>query len=335
LNGSEIGRHIGKGYTAFVLDLGPHLRFGEANTLLVRADNSFNESMLPRGKSSDWAHDGGIYRPVDLLVTPKTFVERIQVDAQPDLASGQATVAVSAVVRNVSTAAWEGSIAYRVVEDATGLTVSAPAATAVRLAPGDLHRAMVELSSGHVCATTFGIRKIEARADVHNNGFFLNGERVRLMGAERMAGSNPEFGMAEPAEWIAHDHADLKELNCVYTRVHWPQDRRVLDWCDRHGILIQTEVPAWGGATFKDMGPEPSPEIMNNGLEQLREMIERDRNHPCIFSWGVSNEIDGQNPPAYAFTKRITKRPSAWILAGWFPTPPTRCRRLRRRTSRA
>ena len=44
---------------------------------------------------------------------------------------------------------------------------------------------------------------------------------------------------------------------------------------------------------------------MNNGLEQLREMIERDRNHPCIFSWGVCNEIGGQNPPAYAFAKRM------------------------------
>jgi beta-glucuronidase len=44
---------------------------------------------------------------------------------------------------------------------------------------------------------------------------------------------------------------------------------------------------------------------MNNGLDQLREMIERDRNHPCIFSWGVCNEINGQNPPAYAFAKRM------------------------------
>ena len=44
---------------------------------------------------------------------------------------------------------------------------------------------------------------------------------------------------------------------------------------------------------------------MNNGLEQLREMIARDRNHPCIFSWGMCNEIGGQNPPAYAFAKRM------------------------------
>ena len=62
--------------------------------------------------------------------------------------------------------------------------------------------------------------------------------------------------------------------------MHWPQDRRVLDWCDRHGILIQTEVPAWGSATFQGMTNEPSAAILNNGLEQLREMIARDRNHP-------------------------------------------------------
>jgi beta-galactosidase len=111
--------------------------------------------------------------------------------------------------------------------------------------------------------------------------------------------------MAEPASWIEHDHDDLKNLNCVFTRVHWPQDKRVLDYCDRHGIFLQTEVPTWGPDTFKDMKDEPDPEIMQNGLEQLQEMIARDRNHPCIFSWGLCNEINGQNPPAYKFAKRM------------------------------
>jgi len=53
------------------------------------------------------------------------------------------------------------------------------------------------------------------------------------------------------------------------------------------------------------MHEQPDSGLMNNGLEQLREMIDRDRNHPCIFSWGVCNEIGGQNPPAYAFAKRM------------------------------
>ena len=164
-----------------------------------------------------------------------------------------------------------------------------------------MYRLIARLSSGHIFETTFGIRLIEARG----GAFYLNGERVRLTGVERMAGSNPEYGMAEPAHWIAHDHADMKELNCIYTRVHWQQDRRVLDYCDRHGIPIQTEVPIWGGDTFRGMGAEPDADIMQNGLEQLRETIARDRNHPCIFSWGICNEINGQNPPAAAFARRM------------------------------
>ena len=153
----------------------------------------------------------------------------------------------------------------------------------------------------HSYETTFGVRSFEVR----DGGFYLNGERVRLMGVERMAGSNPAFGMAEPSHWIEHDHDDLKRLNCVFTRVHWPQDRRVLDYCDRHGILIQSEVPAWGADTFKGMEREPSATILQNGIDQLTEMIQRDRNHPCIFAWGLCNEIGGQNPAAYEFARRL------------------------------
>ena len=151
----------------------------------------------------------------------------------------------------------------------------------------------------HALESTFGVRSIE----IKDAGFYLNDMRVWLAGVDRMAGSNPEFGIAEPAAWLTHDHDDLKKLNCVFTRVHWQQDRRVLEYCDRHGILIQTEVPTWGPDTFEGMGNKPAAEIMENGIEQLREMIARDRNHPCIFSWGPCNEINGQNPPAYEFAK--------------------------------
>jgi beta-galactosidase len=111
--------------------------------------------------------------------------------------------------------------------------------------------------------------------------------------------------MAEPLQWIEHDHRDLKHLNCVFSRVHWPQDKRVLEYCDRHGILMQEEVPAWGYETFAGMSSQPDAGLMQNGLEQLREMVARDRNHPCIVSWGLCNEIVGQNPPAYNFAKTM------------------------------
>ena len=325
MNGTEVGKHTGKGYTAFTCDISQHLQPGKSNTIVVRTDNTFDESMLPRGRSSDWAHDGGIYRPVQLLITPKVFIESAAVDSEPNLTTREATLDITITLRNVLSTPWDGRIAFRVIDEETGnAVISETAGMAVKLAPGEkkpfkmpaaklgepklwhfdhphLYQLALELSNGHTQQITFGIRKIETRA----GGFYLNGERVRLMGAERMAGSNPEYGMAEPESWIDHDHGDMKDLNCIYTRVHWPQDRRVLEWCDRHGMFIQTEVPTWGSDTFKGMQDKPSPDIMNNGLEQLREMIERDRNHPCIFSWGVCNETNGQNPPAYTFAKTM------------------------------
>ena len=311
VNGKPAGEHRRKGYTAFFLDLSALLIYGARNSIRVDVTNAFDEEMLPRGRSSDWAHDGGIYRPVWLHATPQTYVERVEIDAEPGAGSGPATVEARLVVAN-GAAATQAS--WRIVEDKGGWI----AAEGKGLASGGvktqietpllwhfdhphLYRLEVELDSGHRYSETFGIKKFEVR----DRAFFLNGEKVKLMGVERMAGSNPSYGMAEPKEWLDHDHADMRELNCVYTRVHWPQDKRTLDYCDRHGIMIQTEVPTWGPQTFAGMKQEPSAALMTNGLEQLREMIARDRNHPSICSWGVCNEIGGQNPPAYHFAKRM------------------------------
>jgi beta-galactosidase len=327
VNGVLAGEHVGKGYTSFTLDITRAIQAGRTNTIALRVDNDFNQNMVPRGRSSDWAHDGGIYRPVQILVTPSTFVEHADVDAVPDLTSGDAKLTIAAYFRNASTEPWKGTVSFRIAEEndpspvwthspSEVFSISAQAAQKISfettLAKAklwhfdspNLYRLECSISDdreSHRFLTTFGIRKFEIR----DGAFHLNGERVRLMGVERMAGSNPQFGMAEPTEWINHDHDDMKHLNCVFTRVHWPQDKRVLDYCDRHGILMQSEVPAWGPDTFAGMTSRPDADILQNGLEQLREMIARDRNHPSVVVWGLCNEINGQSPPAYQFAKRM------------------------------
>jgi beta-galactosidase len=328
VNGNEAGKHLRKGYTAFDFDITRLLHDGTDNVVVVLVNSDFDPHMLPRGHSSDWTHDGGIYRPVSLLITPKVYIERVNVESVPDLQKGAASLAISVVLRNSTGQPFKGELSVQALDEATGLPVLQERNVAsVNVGSGQsiaqqlptlkvanpklwhfdapsLYSLSIVLNGGqtsHEETTVFGIRSIE----VKDGSFRLNGERVSLMGVERMAGSNPSYGMAEPSSWIDHDHDDLKNLNCVFTRVHWPQDKRVLDYCDRHGIFIQTEVPTWGPDTFKDMKDEPDPDIMQNGLEQLQEMIARDRNHPCIFSWGLCNEINGQNPPAYNFAKRM------------------------------
>jgi beta-galactosidase len=327
VNGQLAGEHARKGYTAFTFDITNLVRWDRTNAIAVRVDNAFNDRMLPRGQSSDWANDGGIFRPVQLLVTPKTFIERVDVDAVPNLASADGNLTITASIRNTGPATSTGNASFCITEEQEPVKVlPAPPVKSFSIKSGasetltlkatllkaklwhfdhpHLYRLEFSISdrnTTHRFSTTFGVRKFEIR----DGKFYLNGEPVRLMGVERMAGSNPEFGMAEPTEWIAHDHADMKYLNCVFTRVHWPQDKRVLDYCDRHGILIQTEIPAWGPDTFKGMAAAPDADILENGLEQLREMIARDFNHPSVIAWGMCNEIGGQNPPAYQFAKRM------------------------------
>jgi beta-glucuronidase len=68
---------------------------------------------------------------------------------------------------------------------------------------------------------------------------------------------------------------------------------------------------------------------MNNGLEQLREMLRRDRNHPSICTWGLCNEVNGQNPVAKEFIKRMyaeakrldPTRPCTYAAHSLFKTP--------------
>ena len=331
VNGKRAGEHVGKGYTAFALDITALLEYGRRNTVAVRVDNSFTTTMLPRDNSYDWTPDGGITRPVLLIVTDPVYIEYVWVDAVPDARGAAASLTLKAVIRNSTDEPADLDLGYRIVDEKSGLVVREdPSAFAVEIPAGTTREAtlpeiilndprlwhfdrpnMYALETSisrkgevlHRLSATFGVRKIEVRG----TEFLLNGEPVRLAGVERMAGSRPDFGMAEPGSWIEHDHDDLKELNCVFTRVHWQQDRRVMDYCDRKGILIQVEVPTWGPGTFLKLEGNQLDALTANGLEQLREMIARERNHPCVFSWGLCNEVDGQNPVAQGFVRRMLR----------------------------
>lgn len=331
VNGRKAGEHSGKGYTVFSLDISRFIEFGRRNIIAVRADNSFAPAMLPRNDSYDWTPDGGITRPVSLIVTPPIYLEYLWIDAQPDLAQGTASLDIQAVVRNATKEMAAISLGFRVIDEATGLSIlektpameveiQADSASEISLPQAVLERPKLwhfdhphlyvleawishNGKAVHSLRENFGIRRIEVRG----TEFLLNGESVCLVGVERMAGSHPDFGMAEPEAWISHDHDDLKELNCVFTRVHWQQDKRIMDYCDRRGILIQVEVPTWGPDTFRNLEGKAFEDIAANGLEQLHEMIRRERNHPCVFSWGLCNEVDGQNPVAQEFVRRMLR----------------------------
>lgn len=251
VNGVEAGSHYNSGYTPFEADLTPYIHAGGGNRLVIRVDNSNSDVALPQGNSFDWADDGGLIRPVTLVVTGLASIQQLkEVDLwhfdHPDL--------------------YELEIVLRTGDQVQDRVVR-----------------------------PFGFREIV----VKGHELWLNREPVRLMGVEWMPGSNPAAGMAEKQADLIAMLERLKEANCVITRFHWQQGNDLLDWCDRNGLLVQEEIPHW------QQPAEPGKETFALALSQAREMIGSHAHHPCIFAWGMGNELDGQSAVTLHYMEQL------------------------------
>jgi len=101
---------------------------------------------------------------------------------------------------------------------------------------------------------------------------------------------------------MAADYDDLKRLNTVLSRpVHYPQHEFILDTCDRHGILLIPEVPAWQ----LKQGQMANKAMRDLARQQLREMIEQGFNHPSVWAWSLGNEIESKTLEGHDFVQEM------------------------------
>ena len=144
---------------------------------------------------------------------------------------------------------------------------------------------------------TFGVRTFEIR-DRH---LLINGERVRLTGITRHEDS-PWEGLAETRGTMQRDYDDLLDLHTTLTRpVHYPQNPFILDYADRHGMVLIPEIPVWqfSEAQLSD------PKVLALARQQMGEMIEQAGNHPSIFAWSVANESATGTPGGIAYFRAM------------------------------
>lgn len=318
VNDILVGTHAHSGYTPFEMEITEAVKWNEENIIVVCADNTFTEQTLPYMRSFDWANDGGLIRGVQLAITGKAYLEDCMVTAKPVIITngkrqdaGHAVFGMELVLNGKEqrdlTVNWrlfygcdghekfvsEGTTRNGIVENQVLSDVSY-----WHFDNPDLYTLELELmADGQVSdekKIVFGFR------DFHVEGarFILNGEYVRLSGMEWMPGSDPEYGMAEPKEQLEKMIRILKESNCVFTRFHWQQDDVIYDWCDRHGMLVQEEVPFWGASPAA-----VEPEQWEMAKQHIHEMLRAHRNHPSIVAWGVGNELDGQEADTVQYVK--------------------------------
>ena len=317
LNGAQLATHTNAGYTTFYVDISKQVKQGAPNKLVVSVSNAFSASNLPYKQKFDWCNDGGIIREVSLQATGKPSVRYVHVTPDINLADSTAKAQINLKL-------WEDDVtavqaAVRIKEKRSNKTVLTQNLSLAR--SGNEFTATLDLGKVHLwhfndpflyqiqvtvqnngqptdqVTQTFGCRKIELRGPQ----FFLNNEAVRLPGLEYMPSSHPAYGSAEP-HWVMDSVASLfKDLNVTISRFHWQVDEYMLDQLDEKGILLQAEIPWW-------QQPESlTPQLAEVARQQFVEMIERDYNHPCIFAWGMSNEVHGRDPNQYITLKQFVK----------------------------
>ncbi|NOU75486.1 DUF4982 domain-containing protein [Paenibacillus sp. LMG 31458] len=313
INGKLKLNHKG-GYLPFTIDISNDVDFGGANVIAVRLDNRNNGS-IPPGKpleSLDFSYFGGLYRNVHLHVTEKLHVTDAVYAGEPaeggifvkyaEVSQASATVNVQTHVLNEHESAKKAKIVTTLL-DKQGRQVETTESLIETVMAGEAHTFVQTLTirkpqlwhpdtpylytlqtkiveDGHTAdeiRTRIGIRTISFSKE---GGFAINGDSLVIRGTNRHQ-QFPYIGNAASDNAHYRDAKKLKEAGFNFVRLgHYPQAPAFLDACDELGLMAVEPVPGW---QYCEEG-----EFQNIVRQNIRDMIRRDRNRPCVIMWEVS-----------------------------------------------
>ena len=300
LNDDQLAIHP-HGYTPFLLDLTSHIRRGHTNKLEL-----MTQCLQP---STRWYSGAGVYRDVFLWTGGRVRVEPWDIFVKTKLCDDGSAVVIAeyAVSSDVE---GEAEIHVSIVDTTEPTVRRIPVhpgrktwcSIAIRVKNPKLWNTVSpHLYSLHTeitfagdttdtADTTFGIRTISADA---KNGFLLNGEPMKLRGGC----IHHDHGVLGAAAFPAAEERKLtrlKEAGFNAVRIaHNPPSLALLEVCDRIGMIVMDEA--------FDMWNRPKNALDNHlwfadwWERDITAMVKRDRNHPCVISYSIGNEIDERN----------------------------------------
>lgn len=311
VNGEYIGEHEG-GYTRFAFNVTDALNVGEMNQFSIQVDNAHDDMIIPL--SADFTFFGGIYRDVYLTITEEVHLSLAKYASSgvyistPEVSEDSAEIKIEALVDNFSGETKTALIQHilyspegeKLAESSNPLWVNSGTTGNSDIqyislenpelwSPDTPHLYQVVTKvydeNGDILwdemSNPVGIRWFEFDAE---NGFFLNGESLKLIGTNRHQGYENQ-GNALRDEMHVRDVKLLKEMGGNFLRVsHYPQDPVIMEMCDRLGIITSVEIPSVNRIT-------ESEEFFENSAEMAREMIHQNYNHPSVMIWNYMNEI--------------------------------------------
>ncbi len=327
VNGKEVVRHLG-GYMPFGADITDHVSAGQEITLTIAVNNVLTNETVPPGrvvtkddgtKVQTYLHDfynyGGLARSIWIFSVPSVSVTDVTVKTDFVGSTGkvsyQVETSASADVR-VSLFDEDG----KEVASGNGANGTIEIANVKLWQPGNayLYNLKVEALVGGNLADEYHLNVGVRTVKVEGNKFLVNNEQFSFTGFG-MHEDHVVKGKGHDNSFMVNDFELLKWVGANSFRTsHYPYAEEVMDYADRKGILIIDETAAvgfnqsfasmFGGPKLPTYGPETANEKTQvNLLQAVRELIQRDKNHPSVVLWSITNESETGIPEAVDFFK--------------------------------
>lgn len=334
VNDVLVAEHAG-GYMPFSADITDHVTPGQAFRLTISVNNELTQATIPPGsitvtedgrRQQSYLHDfynyAGLHRSVWLYSTPAVTVDDITAVTGFDGATGT-------VDYTIATAGGSGSETVTVsLKDADGVEVSRAEGAEGALVINDvvlwkpgaayLYNLTAEIHDGGRLLDSYTLPVGVRTVDVRGKEFLINGEPFYFTG----------FGMHEDHVAIGKGHSNAQMVNDFqlldwvgansFRTSHYPYAEEVMEFADRHGIVVIDETAAVGlhlgfGAVFGGIAKKTyvdggvDANTAANHRQAITELVARDKNHPSVVIWSIANEPNGSEEGAREYFQPLAE----------------------------
>ena len=281
LNGRLLARHQG-GFTPYFVELTGLLE--EENRIIITVNNERKLEQIP-SINYDWFNYGGLYRSVELIRVPGSFIRDFRVWLEPN--GAQDTIGIMAVTdgKRISDSMRieipEMGIRQELLIGADGIAKGKIRGKIQLWSPDCPKLYKVHAFYGEDCIEEeIGFREIRTSG----KKIFLNGKEIFLKGVcchEESLTNGRALTQEEQKKILM----TAKDMGCNIIRLsHYPHSERIAKLADQLGLLLWEEIPVYWALCFGN------PATYADAENQLKEMVKRDYNRASVAIWGIGNE---------------------------------------------